>query len=67
MAVLCCFLRARWCSRGSREVRTHGRIAVFTCALGLAHLEVAWGLLFLVLCTGITATTGATLAAITVA
>ena len=67
MAVLCRFLGAHRCSRSLRKVRTHRRVAVFACALRLTHLEVAGGLLFLVLCTGIAATTWATLAAIAVA
>jgi len=48
------------------EIRTHRRLAVLACALGLAHFEVTWGLLFLVLCASITATTRATLTAIAV-
>ena len=61
------FLGACRCGGGLREIGTHRRIAVFACALRLTHLEVAGGLLFLVLCTGIAATTWATLAAIAVA
>ena len=49
-----------------REIGTHRRLAVFACALGLAHLEVAWRLLFLLIPVGITAATRAALAAIAV-
>lgn len=66
MAVRRRFLRAHWCRRGLRKVRTHRRITVFACALGLAHLEAAWALLFLVLGARITASTRATFAAIAV-
>ena len=61
------FLGACRCGGGLREIGTHRRIAVFACALGLTHLEAARGLHFLVVCTGITATTRATFAAIAVA
>jgi len=49
------------------EIRAHRRVAVLACSLGLAHFEVAWSLLILVLCASITAATRATLAAIAVA
>ena len=50
-----------------REIRTHRGVAVLACTLGLAHLQVAWRLLFLVTRTGIRPVTRATLAAIAVA
>ena len=49
-----------------REIGTHRRLVVFACALGLAHLEVAWRLLFLFIPVGTTAATRAALAAIAV-
>ena len=50
-----------------REIRTHRGVAVLACTLGLAHLEVAWRLLFLVFRYRITPVTRTTLAAIAVA
>jgi hypothetical protein len=61
------FLCACQCGGGLGEIGTHRCVPVFACALGLTHFEVAWGLLLRVLCTGITATTWATLAAVAVA
>jgi hypothetical protein len=50
-----------------REIGTHWRLAVFACALGLAQLEVAWRLLFLLVRVGIPSATWAALATIAVA
>ena len=50
-----------------REIRTHRGVAVLACTLGLAHLEVAWRLLFLVFRNRITPVTRTTFAAIAVA
>ena len=67
MAVLGYFLCAQRCGHCLREIRTHRGVAVFTCAIGLSHLEVALRLRFLVVGTGIRPVTRATLAAVAVA
>ena len=67
MAVLGRLLCAQRCGHCLREIRTYWGVAVFTCAIGLSHLEVALRLRFLVVGTGIRPVTRATLAAVAVA
>ena len=66
MAVLGRVQCAHRCNCRLREIGTYRRLAVFACALGLAQLEVAWRLLFLLIRVGITSATRAALAAIAV-
>lgn len=65
------FVAGRWrvyrYSRRLREIRAHGRLAVFACAFGLARSQLAGRLRVGEVRTRITGTTRATLAAITVA